>query len=359
MAEDALSHGSFGVGGALIGRNGTVWAGIANAVIWQGSVLDPTAHVERQLVDWFFAVGQPQGLKIEDVVVVTSVDPCAMCTGLLLAAGMTVVAVANDEASGVHGDGNQFRAPLELKARASNSMSFFRVTDLSNRSGTPPAVLSDPVARALYERAKALFDESVENAQTLVGRDDESRPVSYRALAQLRGPMQLLIGETARLVGAWAGDRGAEADVDLALRLAGEGGSVMIDERGVVLLAAVSHEHRSPARSSVIELARSYTKLRRILKLEHEITLPHPRRCTIVQRVPSADPAALLRDLGAVGSLMERARIDLRRPALAFLENPKGIDLTSFAASLPPLYTRSVGVTAGLLSEDEVAHRRR
>jgi hypothetical protein len=55
-AESAKSDGTFGVGGLLIGGdNGKIYKVIRNAVIRGNSVRDPTAHVERQLVDWYFS----------------------------------------------------------------------------------------------------------------------------------------------------------------------------------------------------------------------------------------------------------------------------------------------------------------
>ncbi|CAN0301824.1 unnamed protein product, partial [Phaeothamnion confervicola] len=53
-AREAAATGTFGVGGVLVGPQGEVLAVSRNHVICQGAVADPTAHGERQLVDWYF-----------------------------------------------------------------------------------------------------------------------------------------------------------------------------------------------------------------------------------------------------------------------------------------------------------------
>lgn len=46
-AERAKDAGAFGVGGLLIGNDGSTYKAIGNRVIKDGSVIDPTAHIER------------------------------------------------------------------------------------------------------------------------------------------------------------------------------------------------------------------------------------------------------------------------------------------------------------------------
>ena len=53
-AKKANQNGTFGVGGLIIANNGNILKIIENRVIEGKKVNDPTAHVERQLVDWYF-----------------------------------------------------------------------------------------------------------------------------------------------------------------------------------------------------------------------------------------------------------------------------------------------------------------
>ena len=51
----AKTQGTFGVGGAMLDQTGKVLKSLHNNVIRQGMVYDPTAHGERQLIDWYYA----------------------------------------------------------------------------------------------------------------------------------------------------------------------------------------------------------------------------------------------------------------------------------------------------------------
>src|SRR5712691_3178396 len=51
LAEQAFNAGTFAVGGLLVDRSGRVLAQAVNKVIRDKKVADPTAHVERQLVE--------------------------------------------------------------------------------------------------------------------------------------------------------------------------------------------------------------------------------------------------------------------------------------------------------------------
>src|SRR5262245_26820413 len=89
LAEEAGRRGTFAVGGLLVDDSGQVLAEARNAVIEDGQLSDPTAHVERQLVDWF-AYAQRRGLaaSARNATIVSSLDPCAMCAGAILRSGL-------------------------------------------------------------------------------------------------------------------------------------------------------------------------------------------------------------------------------------------------------------------------------
>jgi tRNA(Arg) A34 adenosine deaminase TadA len=57
-----------------------------------GFTFDPTAHGERQMIDWYFdqiAQGFPMPPPSQ-LSIVTSLDPCCMCAGSILTAGFNV-----------------------------------------------------------------------------------------------------------------------------------------------------------------------------------------------------------------------------------------------------------------------------
>ena len=55
QAIAAKTQGTYGVGGVLLDQQGNVLKALQNNVVRDGLVFDPTAHGERQLIDWYFA----------------------------------------------------------------------------------------------------------------------------------------------------------------------------------------------------------------------------------------------------------------------------------------------------------------
>jgi tRNA(Arg) A34 adenosine deaminase TadA len=104
QAMAAYCNKTFSVGGLLAGPDGTVINQIPNRVIVDNVLNDPTAHGERQLIDWYYSQ-LAQGTSFppaSDITVVTSLDPCCMCTGAILTAGFRVMTVAEDDTSGIN-----------------------------------------------------------------------------------------------------------------------------------------------------------------------------------------------------------------------------------------------------------------
>ena len=118
----ARTQGSFGVGGVLLDQAGNVLKSLQNNVLRDGLIFDPTAHGERQLIDWYFAERARGGAlpPPEETTLVTSLDPCAMCSGAILAAGFKVVIAATDSNAGINHDASaSFEAlPAALRAQA-------------------------------------------------------------------------------------------------------------------------------------------------------------------------------------------------------------------------------------------------
>ena len=129
LAKEAAKQGTFGVGGLLVDKFGNVMAEATNAVVRNGETCDPTAHVERQLIDWY--TSRPRRLReipLRDLTIVTSLDPCAMCAGAIMRCGIQAIAVAEDNQAGIH---EAFKSPSmmpELKERARHLISLFRTS---------------------------------------------------------------------------------------------------------------------------------------------------------------------------------------------------------------------------------------
>src|SRR5262245_63279498 len=114
LAEEAGKQGTFAVGGLLVDDSGQIVAEATNTVIRDNRLSDPSAHVERQLIDWVFrerSRGRP--LSPRKLTIVSSLDPCAMCAGAILRSGMPAAIVAEDNYAGVHFRCEPVRMPWE------------------------------------------------------------------------------------------------------------------------------------------------------------------------------------------------------------------------------------------------------
>ncbi|MBC1937717.1 nucleoside deaminase [Listeria grandensis] len=102
----AYNQGTFSVGGLLMDLEGNVLYKQHNNVITDNLIHDPTAHGERQMVDWYFENKATLSLpEPENIILVTSLDPCVMCTGSILQAGFArVIVSALDSHAGINYD---------------------------------------------------------------------------------------------------------------------------------------------------------------------------------------------------------------------------------------------------------------
>src|SRR5476649_2771318 len=120
----------------MLDQHGNVLQSLHNNVIKQGLIFDPTAHGERQLIDWYYAE-RAKGRQLpepQDITIVTSLAPCCMCSGAILAGGFNVVVAAPDKNAGINGAGDigteagceaGFEAlPAPLRQQAEGSFSY-------------------------------------------------------------------------------------------------------------------------------------------------------------------------------------------------------------------------------------------
>jgi len=286
LARQAAASGTFGVGGILADRSGLVLAESINAVIRYARVEDPTAHVERQLVDWYFEQRR-RGLAAlpQDLVIVTSLDRCAMCAGAILLSGLNCIAVAEDPTSGVHKDGKPIRMPEQLRERAARGMAFFGVSGCRPRRGAqlgpffsgdiPPGLLTDAITS---------FAQSLDRIRELVGGGETPSQLTSadnRDLASLQSAVPEAIWLSPdRDSAQWS----AESAVEWLTK--GRDRCLIVDRGGHVIAGADTREERSPARTSVLELIRAYPTMRRLASARLRLQLPHQRYCTIIKRRP-------------------------------------------------------------------------
>ncbi|MFN8613057.1 MAG: nucleoside deaminase [Vulcanimicrobiota bacterium] len=277
----AHQQGTFCVGGVLLGPNLQLLAESSNHVLWQGGC-DPTAHGERQLVDWYF--DQPQMPAADQCTVVSTLDPCMMCAGALLYGGFRVLSLALDLQAGVNCAGDfQFKTlPPALRGQARERFAYFGV------EGVRPPFGCDQLVPASFERESfSLFEQSMQKVQARI----------HSRRGRIPAPTQ------------WRGESAA-----------------LLDESGQAVAVAGDGPH---TRTAIMELAR------------HQAL----KDLTLVQRVgPDLGPLSIM-EMGAYGSCLEGPLPPSSRAAWQYLRpGCPAADLSAQLRRMPPHYRELVGI---------------
>jgi tRNA(Arg) A34 adenosine deaminase TadA len=374
QAIAARSQGTFGVGGVLLDARGNVLKALQNNVVREGLIFDPTAHGERQLIDWYFAERE-MGRELpppEEITLVTSLDPCAMCAGAILAAGFNVVVAARDPKAGVNYD-TQFTfgsLPEGLREQAMTRFYYPAVLGAScfARPGSGGAAPNSFfIGKTIAEPTQALcslaFEATHDKVQALLvqdlARDQLKDPATLETTHRIFRKLKVLYPDA---LGYRCAPQRPDAALAPIMRSAmardlaqgGQGDAVaLLDAFGNLLLCAPGRQAQSTICTPFMECTRRYAQLR--YKLMHDASaaaqlevrsyLAHPRECTFVfARGPDAGPHSYM-DLGAYGSTME-GPLGADNPAQFqyILPGQPGAALAQQCARMPPLYSDTIGI---------------
>ena len=372
QAIAAKGQGTFGVGGLLLDQQGNVLKALQNNVVCEGLIFDPTAHGERQLIDWYFAE-RARGTVLpppEEITVVTSLDPCAMCTGAILAAGFSVVVAAIDPKAGINHDARFDFASLPAPLRAAAAARFFYPAVLGSSvfaregAGVPKSffigktiaeatqALCSLAFEATNDKVLALLNDDLPRASLL---DPATLPASHPIVRKLK---VLYPDALAYRCAPHAPDAGLapflRAAVKQDLAQGGQGDAVaLLDAFGNLLLCAPGRQSQSAICTAFMECTRRYAQLRFKLvqhadkhaRDEAGRYLAHPRQGTFVfARGPDASAASFM-NLGAYGSTMEGPlpadnprQFQYVLPALAAGE------LEAICGAMPPFYRDTIRI---------------
>lgn len=368
----AKTQGTFGVGGVMLDGQGEVLKALQNNVVRDGLIFDPTAHGERQLIDWYFSE-VARGRKLpppDEITIVTSLDPCVMCTGAILSAGFNVVVAARDPGAGVNYDtGFRFTSiPQGLRQQA--AASFYYPPVLGNSTFSREAAGQAPrffIGKTIAEPTQALcslvFEATSEKIQKVLNTDTPSSELLDPATL---APNHLIVRKLKSLYPDALSYRCAakQPDAGLAPYLSaamlkdreqgGPGEAVaLLDSFGNLLLCLPGRRQRSSICTAFMEVTRQYAQLRYHLMqgatpdkaTEVRRYLPHPKEGSFVFALGPDSSAQSLMDLGAYGSTMEGPLPD---------ENPRQFQyvvprmteeqLSSMCSSLPPLYSATIRI---------------
>ncbi len=373
QAIAAKTQGTFGVGGVLLDARGNLLKALQNNVVRDGLVFDPTAHGERQLIDWYFAE-RAMGRELpppDEVTLVTSLDPCAMCTGAILAAGFNVVVAAHDPQAGINYDASFSFASLPAGLREQAAARFFYPAVLGAscfaRHSAGPAPKSFFIGKTIAEPTQALcslvFEATHDKVQALLTqdlardglRDPKTLPANHALVRKLK---VLYPDALAYRCAPHLPDAGLAPFLQSAMerdrKLGGQGDAVaLLDAFGNLLLVAPGRHAQSTICTAFMECTRRYAQLR--YQLMHGASeqaqadvrsyLAHPREGTFVfARGPDAGTHSYM-DLGAYGSTMEGplpaanpAQFQYVLPALPPAQ------LAQLCAQMPPLYRDTIQI---------------
>ena len=373
QAIAARSQGTFGVGGVLLDQHGNVLKALQNNVVREGLVFDPTAHGERQLIDWYFAereMGRPLPPP-EEITLVTSLDPCAMCAGAILSAGFNVVVAASDPKAGVNFDSQFSFTSLPQGLREGAVARFFYPAVLGascfarSSAGTLPKsfFIGKTIAEATQALCSLAFEATHDKVQGLITQDlprsSLKDPATLPAGHPLVRKLKVLYPDAlAYRCEPQRPDAGLAPFLKVAMERdlanGGQGDAVaLLDAFGNLLLCAPGRRAKSTICTAFMECTRRYAQLR--YKLMHGASpamqaearsyLAHPREGMFVfAHGPDAGSHSYM-NLGAYGSTMEGplppenpAQFQYVLPALAPAQ------LAELCAQMPPLYRDTIRI---------------
>ncbi len=378
QAMQAAAQGTFAVGGCIVDNSsGRIIHAMHNNVLKtldttkKVFTLDPTAHGERQLVYWYYANKERLMLpEPEELTVVTTLDPCAMCAGALLTAGFNVAVVAIDDFAGINYDESfSFKdLPLELRSLAESKFGYYACGNIDQ----------DP---SLYVReyvggSNVAFSHSVVKSENLMGCGDifqasvntmrENTSNSGLEPSQLSNPLDLPDDSPIKMEFRAVYPRSFELSMpnsrlpntelyNILLEVKdstpnAKNSVAFLDSFGNVILCLADTFDLSPVHTAFMNVTQAYAKIRyELMNCEDTYedatkTLSHPKYGTFVfLNAPNPADSTTVMMLGAYGSTMEGPVPQVFPANLQYYNQPQEgtiEELASLIMNLPPFYTQ-------------------
>jgi len=369
----AKTQGTFGVGGVMLDQSGNVLKSLHNNVIKHGLIFDPTAHGERQLIDWYYAE-RAKGRELpppEEITIVTSLDPCCMCAGAILAGGFNVLVAAPDASAGInhHGTGYFTSLPNGLRPKAEETFAYPAVLGSSSYARRSAGAMprSFFIGKTISEPTQALcslvFEATSPGVMELFNvdpphdelKDPATLPEDHPIVAALKrtfpdaltykcAPRRPDAGLAPYLHQARLRDKG----------MAGKGDAVaLLDSFGNLILCSHGRHTHSGIRTAFMECTRAYAQLRYKLmegadaatRAEVRQYLGHPKDGTFVFAVGPDESALSFMNLGAYGSTMEGPLPENNQCQFQYVTPGMPEEqLHALCGRLPPLYSQKIGI---------------
>jgi len=383
QAMQAVAQGTFAVGGAIVeNATGRVIHKMHNNVLKKlattskAFTYDPTAHGELQLVYWYYEHKTKLNLpEPEQLTIVTTLDPCAMCTGTLLTAGFNVGVIAMDDFAGINCYENFTfgTLPQGLRNLAKSKFGYYAcgeqyfeqkqyVTDYVG--GSNVALRETIVSRQKLMDCRSIFEASVNQVRqdsydaglapdklsdpaTL--SEDSPIKIKYREIypdafqvkiSQPRFPKTELFNILKQVT---------ESEQDAKNSVA------LLDPFGNLILCLPDTFHISPVHTAFMNVTRHYATIRFEL-MDDQATQPeakkyltHPKYGTFVfLYAPNPNDTTTIMTLGAYGSTLEGPVPQIFPANFQYYCPPfEGTveELRSVIMNLPKFYTEIVQIS--------------
>jgi cytosine deaminase len=398
QAEAAADVSCYGIGGMIVenntGRIIRAWGNRAQGQLKSGEYypLDPSNHGETQLVRWYFENQDTIRNELgylpapNQLTVVTSLDPCAMCAGGLCAAGFNVAVVAPDVSSGgVNWDSSgQFtHMPEPIRLQLQSLFGYYAVDSVNYRStyqGNPNLLFNtQSLTEQVFQANLDAFENSSENVRKVrtearISTNDIQDPLTLDSsdptIQKLRArfPEALSLKLTEKVDITSTGISGEELvyyrpsdELHNLLRaaVAGEVGAenavAMIDKFGNLLAIGVDKPLQGPIKTALFNAVSDYSRFAfELISEASDASVPFAfknstayrylspaRNVTYIYlKAPSGGRAQTLKDIGLFGSTS--------RDIIQYIEPPvvgTKLDFERSVRSAPLYYLKSVNLT--------------
>lgn len=367
QAREAADSGTFGVGGVLMDLDGNIICKMHNQVIKGNRINDPTAHGERQIVDWYLANKEKEKLpEPENCILITTLDPCVMCTGALAQVQFnTVIVVALDDYAGINWTGTDECSALdgtESQAYVKEHFAYPQVTgklsreafgkDLSKLDLFSDFTISSETLKGCQE-AFSLTADDVRNkvSSASVELSDIQNPADLEPSHPIRKYLKDSFGSDF-LACSWKPQDSAEEFMEYVQKEhPGFNGVAYFDMFGNLLYLDEDDENIS-TQSAFMKVTRKYAAVRNTEPIEgYEINeyLSNPKYGYFVYMTCPKISAKTIMEIGAIGSTLENTS---EHPIMYINGEENEAALDAVIKKMPPLYNnigiRFEQITAGI-----------
>lgn len=358
-AEQAGQNGTFAVGGILLGPGNQLLAISLNNVLENGKVKDPTAHGERQIVDWYYEQSHRGEVfpEPEEMTIVSSLDPCTMCGSSIIESGMNVATISKDDTAGLDAknDGQFTTLPEDLRDEAQEQFSYFGTDQGREFQGSEQSIFSGArISGDVEKRSLDAFMESLGKVRATVGRLGSITPdqlqdpgkhatAEVTAALQKQDPAALSVKVDPKTLGPKLGAR--LLDVATRSKISGNSfdAAALVDPFGNVLLTVGGQESHSPIRTPFMELTRRYAQACSEAGAEGTNQLAHFKHCKVVTLFGPGDEPTDIMELGAYGSSVEGPLPEGSSRHWEYLRPRQSeADVRKTIERLPPLYSQII-----------------